>query len=383
MIRHILTVFLVLALLLTALPAMGENTEPLTAEETVAFLSSIRERALESTPLKISGPSDDGYAFDYDFATLWTDSPEITESTAVRTAVISTSAEETLRGITLNDDLDRILAAWPCSDPMLPGSNTVSVLYLSGNASSGFSYGRVLRDGQRIDTVEYAAVLPAPGGYSVQGITFTLQSNLTSAIRVYEAEPVLTPEETEELYASLCEDSTKTDYTRVFSGYDVSLLTVMAPEDLFFSGIDYCHATAEGLPDVLEDMWMDNENGTWLHIVDGSDYTAVFRTDEDRSGAEMISFTIHGDGMEGPRCVRIGDSFTEDFYRFRSGDGAYDEASMTEVLYRTDTAAGIAVYGNSVAELRYSVLTEDGRTVNLLLTYEDYLLTEITVWTAE
>ena len=110
---------------------------------------------------------------------------------------------------------------------------------------------------------------------------------------------------------------------------------------------------------------MDNEDGSWLERVDGEGFEAVFTLDAPEGTARMVSFTILSPDLEGPRCVRIGDLFQEDFTRFRSGEGELDATGLTETLYGTwgTVPYGIAEYGDGQEMiLRYGTGTSSGQT---------------------
>ena len=82
---------------------------------------------------------------------------------------------------------------------------------------------------------------------------------------------------------------------------------------------------------------MDNEDGTWLMRCDGDGYEAVFLCDEHGENAQILSFSIRDEEMEGPRGVRLGDLFNEDFSRFRNGENEMSE-NLTELLYGGEDA---------------------------------------------
>ena len=96
----------------------------------------------------------------------------------------------------------------------------------------------------------------------------------------------------------------------------------------------------------------------------------------------ILSFTILDDAFEGPRAVRIGDLFSDDFNRFRNGENEMTEA-MTELLYGTEGTApyGTASYDPADMNLRYVAGTPDGTQVELFLKYENGILSEIILHT--
>ena len=176
------------------------------------------------------------------------------------------------------------------------------------------------------------------------------------------------------------------EYARVPRSLDGTELEPFHEGDLDFSALSYRTAQPGIFGDNVEDMLMDNEDGTWLRRIDGDGFEAVFVTDAAGEDARLISYSILSPDLEGPRCVRLGDLFHEDYTRFRSGEGQLDEDGKTEMLYGTagEPPYGLAEYGDgSDMSLRYVTQTLSGRKVELLLRYQDTVLTEIILHTLE
>ena len=90
-----------------------------------------------------------------------------------------------------------------------------------------------------------------------------------------------------------------------------------------------------------------------------------------------LSLTFLSDALEGPRGIRLGDFFHEDYNRFRHGEN--DTDGLTELLYGTEGVppCGTANYADSDGmTLRYLTALEDGRIVELYLRYIAGELTE-------
>ena len=193
-----------------------------------------------------------------------------------------------------------------------------------------------------------------------------------------------TPEDMAALYGELERLRNAASYARVPRNADGSKLEMFQESDLDFSALSYQTAVPEIFGDNVEDMLIDNDDGTWLRRVDGDGFSAVFACDEKGGQAELISYTILSPDLEGPRGVRLGDLFHEDFQRFRNGEGETDEAGTREVLYGREGQApyALAEYGTGdEMVLRYITDTLSGTVVELLLRYEGTVLTEITLHT--
>lgn len=159
-------------------------------------------------------------------------------------------------------------------------------------------------------------------------------------------------------------------------------LTAFGGEDLLFSGFCYPELQPDSLPGIPEKVLIDNGDGTWLLCCIEESWEAVFTCDEQGENAKILSFTLLDDTLEGPRGVRIGDQFYEDFQKFRSGEHEMTE-DMTEVLYGTEDTVprGLANYYPGCMTLQYVTETEAGMQVELVLQYENTTLSDIVLRT--
>ena len=381
---------LVLMLMIgTALPAAAETASPVTAEELDALLAAVRTQALTTVPL--NDPADeeaqneDGTLFQYEIARIYAAGNSFTADTLVNALVIDGSEEPVFRSLGIDSMLDDVLAAFPNENTELAGTREAAVLYLN-RTEAGFCYGRIIRDGQRATAVEYGEVLPAGESFRRAAITFFLQEGLVTAIRadgLNDGDGLMDASYANEFLKDLEELSGKDEYRAVKTSMNGTDLEPFNESDLVFSGFSYTALQPDNLPgDPEREEPIDNEDGTWLVRFEGTDYETVFHCDENGDNAQILSFTIRDDRIEGPRCVRLGDLFSEDFRRFRSGESEMAE-DLTEVLYGTEGTAswGTASYDPADMSLRYVTSTQEGVQVMLLLRYEDNYLTEIIIQT--
>lgn len=384
MFKRFLALMITAALLLTALPVLADEPAALTYDEITGLFDSLLERAAASQMLHEAEETEEGYALVYDFATIYADKPELTDGTKVNSILFTAENEELIRGTSPYSTLNEVLSAYPCRDESLPGSYTGAVLYLEGSPNEGIRFGYVYRDGQQAETICYEVYAISGAGYDDCGIMYTVSEDMIGAIRVFNLTSGLSYEEVRSLFSDMNEDYADTTYRMAKVSYNGSELEKMNVNDLSFAGFNYLSAAENDLPEMLEDMWISNGDETWLHRIDGDGWYAIFHADKDRKNGELVMFSITGDTFEGPRYVRIGDSYASDYNRFRNGDGEFDADSMTEVLYEDENGSGFSVFhDNGSAELRYDVVTGDGRKVQMLLNYsgETMLLSEITVHT--
>lgn len=370
------------------LPAAAETAQPVTAAELDALLAGVRTEALASAPL--NNPADeeaqneDGTLFHFEAAKIYAAAETFAADTPVNALVIDGSEKPVFRGLGIDSLQEEVFAAFPNGNPELAGTREAAVLFLT-TAEGGFTYGRIHRDGQRVSAIEYGEVLPAGEQFRSTSVTFYLQDGLVTAIRadgLNPAEGLLDAAYANEFLHELEELSGADEYRAVKTSLNGLDLTPFDESDLTFSGIVYPALQPESLPGEPEKELIDNEDGTWLLRFEGAGYEAVFRCDEKGENAQVLSFSIRDDGIEGPRCVRLGDLFSEDFRRFRSGEHEMSE-DLTEVLYGTEGTApwGTASYDPSDMSLRYVTAAQEGIQVMLILRYEDNYLTEIMLQT--
>lgn len=359
-----------------ALPGLDELNE---------FAARAMEMARKSVP--VNDPHDpqalteDGYAFIYDFATLYMDRPELDEKSVLKGFVITEDTRLDFRGIILDSSLDALLTACGCANTDLKGTEEGAVTSVEGSLPGEIRFGLARRDGQQIQSVEYTVHAPVEDGYTDTGITFALQSRLVTAIRVYGLGSVLSANEAEAESADILSLSTEDSYRQVPFSYDGTELEPFGPEDLIFSGIDFLHCTPESLGTPLEEDWIEDEDaGIWLYTAEYIGFTATFAADADKEEPKLVNLDITGERPEGPRCIRIGDPLHEILNRFRNEDALKTEEGW--VLYGTPGIGswGLAEYGDDAsAVLRYCYTMENGSPVELVLWFTMLELTGITV----
>lgn len=372
---------LIIAVLCAAVIPVYAAADCISSEEITAVIGQLAQEALLSVPFNDPGSEDsmyeDGCAFMYDFATLFADRSVMTSDTVINAATVMDEGIALPRGTAVSMQVSDLLKNLPCDNADMTGSRDAAVLYLDGDTENGFRFGRVQRDGQRINAMEYGEYLPASG--LLVTITYMIIDDGVDCARISGLHESADPEAMEDLYESLTATGKETDYSRVRFSFIGSELDPFNENDLVFDGLNYLSADPEGLGEMTESVLLDNEDGTFLRIVDGDGFHAVFTCDAEGGGCVLVSYTFMSSDTEGPRGVRLGDSFGSDFNRFRNGENEFSDVTMTELLYGTDGTApyGKAFYADGDGmTLRYITATEDGRDVEMYMHYTDTLLTE-------
>ena len=383
---------LVLCVLLCPVMALAEETASLlTWAELNTWAEGYLTRALAEEPLNTPAESftADGYEYIYNFATLYADTPVLSADSVVRAVVVTASEERGLRGVNVGASMAAVLGAFYNENPDLLGSETAAVLYAVDRLPEAAQWAQVYRDGQRVQTIQYALheQLASGGeGYTDAGVIFTMAENRVSAVRVYGLDSRIAQEEVNDVLYNAQLNALTADYAQVPTSNKGAELTAFREEDLLFSGLDFLTLDAEAavaaLGEPLADTWLENDNAGYIRVMTFPACEVTFLYDAQKENCRVDMLLITADGLEGPRAVRCGDTFSSVYSRFRSGEGEY-QADGTELLYGVlgEGDFGYATYGNDAsAVVRYSFVAADGRRVTLHLTFTIMELTEIMLY---
>lgn len=394
MMKKCVALFLALMMVLSLTTAVAESdADALDYDELMNWAEGFKTRALAAgaplnDPTEEAAYTEDGYAFVYDFATLYMDRPEMTADSVLQAVVVYSPEEQGPRGTGVDQLSSEVLNAFYNENDDLQGDSSFAALYVSDTMPAGALWGWVQRDGQRIETIQYAVheQLSSGGdGYTDCGLVYTLSDNLVAAIRAYGLNETISADEVRSNLDAVQEVSEKTEYAQVPTSINGSELEMFDRDDLIFSGLDFLSLTPEEaearLGAAQEDDWMEDE-GAYLRSMEFASCTMTFSYDAQKQNPVLEMLSIDMDGLEGPRCVRIGDTLSSVISRFRNGEGDYDGVSR-EVLYGDGENApyGLAEYGDdATAGLWYAAKLEDGRTVVLSMSFEQMYLSDITLY---
>lgn len=384
---------LLLALMLCPVLTWAEDSAAgmLTLQELSDWAEGCIQRAYAAEPLNVPGESltADGYEFIFDFATLYADTPTLSVDTAVSAIVVTSDEEAGPRDVRVGDALASVLNAYYNENGALLGTREAATLYAVNQLPEGAAWAQVQRDGQRVQTVQYAVhnQLPAGGeGYTDQGVIYTLAENHVAAIRVYGLNSRVGQDEVSSVLYDVMLTALAEDYALVPTSYNGAELTMLGEADLVFSGLDFLHLTPDtaiaALGEPMSDLWVENGEEGYLRVQRFASCEMTYLFNQARTEGEIYMLHISADGLEGPRAVRVGDTFSSVYNRLRNGEGAYQEDG-TEMLYGTlgEGSFGQATYGaDASAILRYGLTASDGRQVVLQLNFTLMELSEIMLY---
>ena len=112
--------------------AQDNSADALTLAELQAFAARMQTLAMASTPLNdpADAKTEDGYAFEYSFGTIYADSPAMSIDTQLLSIVLTSAEEQGPRDIQVGDELSIVLEANYSENPSLRGSREAAVLYV-------------------------------------------------------------------------------------------------------------------------------------------------------------------------------------------------------------------------------------------------------------
>lgn len=354
--------------------------------EILELAEKARERALTekqlNDPTSENAVTEEGYEIIYDFATFYADKPTLTKDTVISSVMLTEPEKPIFRHIMTDMPVKDVIASFPNTNPDLAGTHDEATLFADGSLETGFSYGHVLRDGQRISAVEYGTLTPVKGGISHTGVSFLIEANLVSAVQLFGLNSLITPEEAQKITDKINDVSEIGEYKQIPYSQNGLELSVFSEEDLVFPAFDFLNADPDKMEGVMEDNIVDNGNGTYLRVQNGDGYEAVFSCDAKGKNAKPVTFTVLSEDLEGPRGVRLGDFFTDVYNRFRHDDNN-EIKNGSKLLYGTENNPpyGVCDYDDEGAELRYVLKTKAGVTVELFLRFDQMSLSDIILTT--
>ncbi len=369
--------------------AEDDTVPPLSLEDIADITAKIVTLAKTQEPIiKPSSEEDlteDGYAFVYDFGTLYLNHPSMDEGSTLLQFVIQSEDVTASRNTCVGQTLQDLLASYTSENPLLRGDYNHAVLYLYNELPQQASWAWLARDGQRIQSVQYTLhARMSDGQYSDLGILYTLSSGLVDSIRVFGLTNRVSQSDVMSTLDLVAQSQKSTAYSQVTTSFDGLTLTPFSEADLTFSGIDFLHTSPEELNqhfgEPIEDTQMQDSDGSYVRMVDYGPCEIFYHYDASMENPSILSLTVGTDGFEGPRAIRVGDTFASVLSRFRFGEGEYD--GEHEVLYGTPADGNYAFceYGQDAsAVLRYFTKTQDGNVIELMAIFEDMILTEFLV----
>lgn len=181
------------ALLLGLLPwmALADDAGALSEDELTAWTSRLlldtRDLRPLNAPVDEQALTEDGYAFVYDFATLYFDRPARDASSVLQAVSLTAQTYAAPRGIRLGEDETALLATFGWQNPYLMGDGSLAAFYRVEDLprAAYWSWARHDED-WRLTGVQCAVhVRQEEDRYTDMGLRFELDAGAVSSIRAY------------------------------------------------------------------------------------------------------------------------------------------------------------------------------------------------------
>lgn len=363
---------LLLLLLLCPMAALTDDAGVLTERELNEWVVAALRQSVGAEPVNApvgeEARTEDGYAFIYDFATLYYDKPELDERSVLMAVSVTNESYAGPRGIRLGGPADALIETYGWQNPTLVGDGVFAALYRLNSLPQAAYWSWAQHDESGVVTGMQCAihVRVADGRYTDAGVTYSLEDGAVTAIHVYglnsfvtEAEVRANLEAVSSVNSAAFGDASAPDMRAVAVSVPASAAAPFALADLAFAGLNYAGLTPEGARAALgtpaaESAANDETGGAYLHMSwDGAEM--IWMEAADGASGRMESLRVTGGAIIGPRGVATGMRFDEATALFASSGatgllyggeegGAYAEAvregGQTIVTYHTSQADG-------------------------------------------
>jgi len=392
--KRFLTIFLALAVMCYIFPAAAQETAALDETELGAWIDQVLRDTVSLTPLNApvdqNAWTEDGYAFLYDFATLYYNQQELSASSVLQAVSLTEAGYACVRGIGIGSTQDEVMAALGSQNPYLLGDGTFAVLYLQDQLPAAAYWSWAQQDENRMLASVQCAMHVKTGEdrYTDAGVRLVLENGIVTEIRVYglcesitaadaqaNLEAVRTVENAMGAWALAEEDA---------EGYVISsCAAVFSAEDLAFSGVDFRTLTVEELNVLLggtgriETITSENDRLT------NAEWQGAYLSLGSSGKADV--FSVSDSRIEGPRGVRTGDTLEEVLSAF-AADGEGRMYGSQTILYGDGLTApcGVMESDGVYTTVSYTAQMQRGTewsNVTLMLTFSDDLLGEWMIYT--
>lgn len=390
--KKILVFLLSLGLLCGLFSAgLADDAGALSEAELIAWIDRLLLDTKELQPLNApvgeESLTEDGYAFLYDFATLYYNKPVLDQSSVLQAVSITDSAYAAPRGIVIGSDEDALLSTFGWQNPYLMGDGSFAAFYRTDALPRAAYWSWAQHDDEwKLTNVQCAIHVKAgENAYTDAGMRFELENRTVTGIRVYGLNRFITLADVEaNLNAVAGVEFAAADVAdEHIEGYSVaSEAEVFSENDLVLGGLDLRKLTVSQLEQLL------GEKADQQIIEDGdrhfisAQWPDVYFGDEQNSPLDTLS--VSSGRIAGPRGIRAGDAVDSVLTAFHS-DGLSRVMGQQALLYGDGINAPCGVMDQTPDGLYVSytaLLSQMDAHATLTLHFDNGLLTEwmIDIW---
>ena len=267
--KRIICLFMML-FLLCPLYAFADDSGVLAESELNEWVVKVLRDSAAGQPINApvgeESHTEDGYAFIYDFATLYYDKPVLDQDSVLLAVSVTDEAYPGPRGIKLGDAQSVLIDTYGWQNPTLVGDGIFAAFYRLNSLPQSAYWSWAQLDGAGAITGVQCAihVQVSDGRYTDAGVVYSLEGGVVTAIRVYGLSSFISADEVRGNLEAVESVQTAASGDAVDDVPDVTLsaATVAANQaqpfglkDLSFSGMDYATLTLEGAKAALGNLY--------------------------------------------------------------------------------------------------------------------------------
>lgn len=385
---------LVLAFLFVPALSMADESGMLTEGELSQWVDQVLRDTAALTPLNApvgeESLTEDGYAFLYDFATLYYDKPQLDESSTLQAVSITAEHYAAPRGLTIGSDEEKLLDAFGWQNPYLMGDGSFAAFYMADELprAAYWSWAQLDAAGTLAGVRCAIHVQVGENSYTDAGIRFALEEGMITEIRIYGLRAFITGtdvqanlsavESVENALASWALAEEDAD------GYLVeSTADMFTEEDLAFSGVDFRTLAIDQLEEVIGARAQTQTLSTGGEEIVTAEWEGAYLSGSASGSVDVLSVTDRV--IEGPRGIRVGDTLETVLAAFAS-DGEGRIYGSQSLLYGDGQNApfGVLEMDGGYANVSYAAqMQRAGEMINvtLMLQFVDHVLGEWMIYT--
>lgn len=372
-----ITVFCLMLCLMTALfPAasLADDAGVLSESELGAWVTQVLRDTIGKEPLNApvgeESRTENGYAFLYDFATLYYDKPQLDEQSVLGAISVTGEAYAAPRDIVLGTDEDTLLATFGWQNPYLMGDGAFASFYCVDELPTAayWCWGQHDEDWKLLSMQCAVHVQTAQDTYTDAMLHFELENGTVTAIRAEGLSRLITGaavntnlEVVRAVEAAAGLDAMGSEHA---DGYAVRHeAAAFGAEDLAFGTLDYRTMDATTLETALGQQLQSSETHDGRMT---ARWENAYLTMTDK-GAVVLG--VSTDALAGPRGIRVGDELENVLALFYSDGEGRTEGSFALLYGQGDTLPNATMeQDEGMTMLNYSAAL-DTQSVTLSLSF--------------
>lgn len=320
-VKRICFVFVLALALCFSVAALASE---LSVEEMSAWVDDVLRRTVGVQPINApvgeESLTEDGYAFLYDFATLYYDRPELSAQSRLQAVSVTGDQFAAPRGIILGSPQEQLLSAYAQQNPWLMGDGLFAALSRVNRLPQEalWSWAQLDESGNPVQLQCAVHAKTGEDRYTDAGLLFDLEGGLVTGIRVYGLDRTISLTEAEENLKAV-------EAVQLAISGDAGA-AAFSESDFAFSGLDVRTLNIEALEKVL------GEKAHTETIADGgesmitAEWEGVYFSGNSLGEMDVLSVTT--DRIAGPRGIRTGDELSEVLSVFTGDLEQEDESTL-------------------------------------------------------